>query len=1300
MIAEGRILPKKIVFITDTIRRKNTLAKQIVDQIQSAFSPGVKWTTVGRWHRRRPQNLYVSLLPHISGDVLLGFDLADRRHYFQTDPKGRPLLASFKSILVPGRWTRMQLIDRKLVDIPADQIFVTGSPRVDQLRQLQYALSSSSRARPQVLVAPLHSNWRDQKGVSLTTASELMRYLPLLDEVCDTIYATDPRNTYDKVPITDSLLKADIVITDYTALIYEAWALGKPVIFPRWLTGDRVMKKSRWIAEAEIYEKKIGHHPMSFQELRSLVELGSDLPLGDGVDAFMQSYVANYDRTLDASRRVALALEYLSDPQRMAQETDLVVRAQAALKSGESDQATDLFSQAMLLNDFNTETLLGLADTYRMKGDTRSEMETLTAVSRYGRLEPSRAWQLAEAHRSLGQHDLAAKHYQHAINVHTKSPWMWHYELGCLYQESGAADQADSEFTKAIALSDDSDAKTFGIGVLHMKANRWSKALAVFSRQLNGPTDSAQFDYFVGLCHDRCYDWPKAEVCYRRALAKMPTEWQWHARLGFVLERQGKWNLAAISYLYSAEYGGDEQAENFYRAGYAFEQAGSLDNALKSYNRIIGGNRAEPTSPVDMLSSYRMEFERDLTTPDLAERRQLDLLEAHLAQDCSDPVRWRTLSQLLERLGNISKAVEAMQQAIWRSDLHRPEWYCRLGALLEEQGRKVEACVAFRQARIFQRHHGTEEKKSIIKNNDLSKSVVYREFYDTLPIVPQTILYESFGGEGISDNPLALFRKIRKDERFRGWRHIWVINDVAKIPANLQSDPDVFFVIKESERYQRFLCSVEYLINNATFPFYFVRRDGQKYLNTWHGTPLKTLGYDITTTPLQRANTARNLIQASLFIAPNRHTEEVMLDRYGVRPMFTGRALLTGYPRIDATLNATAADQHDLYRELNLDPAKPVVLFAPTYRGHWATPQLEAEDMAATLKRMNSDDYNLVFRGHYFAEKVILDMNLPVTVAPHTIDTCQLLSIVDVLVSDYSSIFYDFLVTGRPVIHYIYDWDEYVETRGVYFGKDDLPGIVCEDEKALLHAVKVAVNNPNDQISDTYRKARETFCAFEDGQASDRVIEALFFASNHEQQVSYTTYGKRLLVHCGSLEENERTDSVKDLLKLAQSEGWTNVVLVDRKNIIGFPTRIERAQSLLDKADVLIRFGRTCWSLEEFWVNQSFRQEGAFLAPEAEEVYRTAMRHEARRILGEASFDLVLDYDGTQPYWLQLMAAVPGNTHGVCLTDMNETEAETNIHKANRIRTSLKSFDVVYEVKREHAEKNDLHLRLLRSDLP
>ncbi|WP_386685099.1 CDP-glycerol glycerophosphotransferase family protein [Loktanella sp. R86503] len=1323
-----------IGFIDGACDSDDLLRHHILSPIKAALSPATSVFDLTRDDVAPAGVLKVSLFPNVPGDVLMMFDLADRNHFRQSGPDGSPFVHGFRKILVPGDWMRRKLVGDSTLKLTNADIAIVGAPRVDYLRSLAAAWPvKSGDGRLTVLCAPLHDNWTDRDDRPLSIRVPLEGYLDTLRETVDLRVHVDGRNKQDKRPITSDLLDADIVITDHTSLIFEAWALGKPVIFPRWLGTDRITAKAPGSAEGQIHQNLIGHHPETFDALLNLLAKGRDLDLGPGVDDFMSDYLANW-RDRPSGPATARILEQLADPRIARQQKETLIVLDAAMKAKDWPVAEEHLVHLAGQDPNNAALYDKLAQVFKNQGKWWQELTALETLVDLVRPSAAQLNRLGIARQRMGRMQAAANAFEQAINLAPEKATVdQYYRLAYAFETEGTDGPPDlrksaAAYKKVTSLDPAHPAATFGHGALHASAGRWREAQNAYLTRLAADPLNAELHYRLGMAYDRCYAWDAAEASYLNALALDTSKSAWHHRLGFVLERQEKFSAAAMAYAHAARLSKAHKPEYFYRAGYVLEKAGRLAEACDAFVQAY----PDPKAPPAALDDYTANLARQrvsLIKPHLEEdqknalvwagysqaleqlgdtagaaqalhkamicadrpnaayakryaaldsvRLECRMLEARLLHNCTRAAEWFRYSTALEASGDLAGAISAMRQALLRSGDHMPVWHNRLGRLLVRQGDLESACAAFRDQQILQRPHGAYEDR-FGKLDDLRETATYREFFDVLPIMPQTILYESFGGEGCSDNPLAIFNYVQNDARFKGWTHFWVVDDMSKAPSGLCSRTDVVFVLKGSTLYQRLLCTVEFLINNATFPFYYVRKEGQEYLNTWHGTPLKTLGYDIEATPLQRANTARNLIQSSMFIAPNTHTESVMLDRYGVRNLFTGRSLLTGYPRIDMLVNADDGVKSGIHKALGLDPSKPVVLFAPTYRGHWATPELEAQSLADTIERMKSSDYNLVFRGHYFAERFIMSMDLDVTIAPHAIDTCSLLSVVDVLVTDYSSIFYDFLITQRPVIHFVPDWDEYVATRGVYFGKDQLPGAVCETEEHLISLLGDCMRDPASQISPQYLADLQRYCAVEDGKASERVVDALFFNRTPPQQPKHADGAKHILTFGGDCQDGIQFSALQGMLSQMRDQGHISTVVVDRRAIIDDASRTANAQSILDMSDVIIRFGRTCFSLEETWINDKVKSPHYTSTSAMDAVFESAMRHEVKRLFGDARFDAVLDFDGRRPFWVNLMATTPAEKHGLCLPgDFARTSDQTS-PELRRVTATLGKFDIIF----------------------
>jgi CDP-glycerol glycerophosphotransferase len=302
------------------------------------------------------------------------------------------------------------------------------------------------------------------------------------------------------------------------------------------------------------------------------------------------------------------------------------------------------------------------------------------------------------------------------------------------------------------------------------------------------------------------------------------------------------------------------------------------------------------------------------------------------------------------------------------------------------------------------------------------------------------------------------------------------------------------YVVAGTRPYYRAMARAGYLVNNVNFPNDIVKRRGQVHLQTHHGTPVKTMGLDLVNAPYgrKRMNFHRLMKRVARWdfsISQNAFTTEQWERVYPG----TYESLETGYPRNDVLATATPDDVARVRAELGIEPGKTAVLYTPTHREYHQgfVAQLDPEQLAKAL----GPDAVLLMRTHYFyrdgqggagpAPAGVVD------VADHPrIEDLYLAA--DALVTDYSSVMFDYAVLDRPIVIYAPDWDEYRTLRGAYFDVvAEPPGPVVTTEADLAEVL--ATRRAWDDESTAQRQAfRARFCSLEDGRASERVVRRLW----------------------------------------------------------------------------------------------------------------------------------------------------------------------------------------------------------------
>lgn len=240
----------------------------------------------------RPGALNFTLFILQRADVVMSHGVADKNYLWTQDPRGRRVANQFSDLLVPGDFLRRRLVTSPTVHHDDDRVHLVGWPRLDLLLADVPEPRGNRRAElPRVLWAPTHNKRkRGATGRSTSSFPAFGDYLDVLSRFATVAVSVHPRNRDDRTPTGATLPQSDIVVADFGTTVYEAWALGKPVIFPRWLLADRIAEHMPGSAESYIFEQRIGYHPDSFDEMVDIIR--AQPVITPDVTAFMDDYLA------------------------------------------------------------------------------------------------------------------------------------------------------------------------------------------------------------------------------------------------------------------------------------------------------------------------------------------------------------------------------------------------------------------------------------------------------------------------------------------------------------------------------------------------------------------------------------------------------------------------------------------------------------------------------------------------------------------------------------------------------------------------------------------------------------------------------------------------------------------------------------------------------------------------------------------------------------------------------------------------------------------------------------------------
>jgi CDP-glycerol glycerophosphotransferase len=347
-------------------------------------------------------------------------------------------------------------------------------------------------------------------------------------------------------------------------------------------------------------------------------------------------------------------------------------------------------------------------------------------------------------------------------------------------------------------------------------------------------------------------------------------------------------------------------------------------------------------------------------------------------------------------------------------------------------------------------------------------------------------VYNSFAGR-YSDSPVAIHRALLAAGDAEH-DHVWLAD-----PAHLASfPPEVRTVVLDSPEGVAALESADVVVANTHTEVEWQKGPGTTYLQTWHGTPLKRIHWDVLWAPEGRLERLqRDVDRWDLLVSPNRVSTPLLRQAF----RFDGEVLETGYPRNDVLLSPDReAIRARVRRELGIPDGKRAILYAPTWRDDFVFGEpgaaleldLDVRRVAAEL----GDDHQLLLRLHYMLTGRLAAIEHPAVrdVSLHP-DVSELYLAADVLVTDYSSVMFDFAVTGKPQLFFTYDLDSYRDSlRGFYFDFAPVaPGPLLETTDELIAALR-DLDGVQARSAERYASFRERFCHLEDGHATERVV--------------------------------------------------------------------------------------------------------------------------------------------------------------------------------------------------------------------
>lgn len=354
------------------------------------------------------------------------------------------------------------------------------------------------------------------------------------------------------------------------------------------------------------------------------------------------------------------------------------------------------------------------------------------------------------------------------------------------------------------------------------------------------------------------------------------------------------------------------------------------------------------------------------------------------------------------------------------------------------------------------------------------------------PIKAGVVLFDSFNGKTIGDSPLYIFFELRRTHPELVF--LWTVSGSSPAP---EGSIGLKF---ESKAWFEALATSQYIVANSALPWYFRKAVGQTYVQTWHGTPLKRLVLDLDESELTQSYLSlmnREALAWDYLVSPSPFCTKIFPQAFG----YKGKILETGYPRNDRLTTHTPEDRKRIRESLGVYDSKTIlVLYAPTWRDYQRT-ATGSWDVVSYLEPDIDlpDGFRMMFRAHTNTYKATatstIGTSLDVTRYP---DVTDLYIAADVLITDYSSVMFDFSVTGKPIIFLAPDLERYRAERGFYFDFErEALGPILRTEAEVIETLSKLPEMAT-SFQEAYKQWQEKFNSLEDGGAARRVTSAIW----------------------------------------------------------------------------------------------------------------------------------------------------------------------------------------------------------------
>lgn len=527
-----------------------------------------------------------------------------------------------------------------------------------------------------------------------------------------------------------------------------------------------------------------------------------------------------------------------------------------------------------------------------------------------------------------------------------------------------------------------------------------------------------------------------------------------------------------------------------------------------------------------------------------------------------------------------------------------------------------------------ERQNSLQQMAAWAKENQIpvGKRTVTDYYYDS-KIVPGRVVLMGLG-KNVRGSMQYILNELNHNDAFKDF-HIYVktAKDTEEIVKTYirQNGWSRTEAVTPDSVYMELIETAQFLLTEVYLTAAWVKKEGQMYINIWHGTPLKKLGLAKNAKGKHKNGIQQsNFIDADYLLYPNDYTKKHMLESYKVADLMPGKVLKLGYPRTGGMLEAAQSDQTEL-RKMLAPNGEHIYAYMPTWKDYLKVDQVVAESkelLDYLDANLREDQILYVNLHHRVSDSLDYSQFKRIRQFPPTVDSYKLLALTDALITDYSSVFYDYLALRRQIVLYCADYELYRKKRGTYMDLMELPF-----DKAVTPEEVLAAINRGKTYED--EAAYQEFCAYDSVENAHKLC-SLFLGTEDEVVVEAIPKNKKkkVMIYSDALSECTETQWLRKTAENCAGSDTVELFISCNQDMVN--ENKDSAYPLLNKVPVIgttadyfpSAMGRTAKKLYE---------SGKITIGQAMSIWKYDYAAAVRRFLGRAAFDLAVLLDVTDP---------------------------------------------------------------------